>query len=384
MTRREDLRRLYAILDSLARRTGGYRLLANCHGRQDWPSRGVYFFFEPGELRTTSGVGPRVVRVGTHAVSRGSRTSLWQRLSQHRGTTAGRGQHRASVFRLLVGSALIRRQGLDVPTWGVKGSQTAAARELDMPREALVRAEESWEQKVSAHIGAMPFLCLGIDDEPGPESLRAYVERRVIALLASSHMSGDDPASAEWLGRWSDGELVQASGLWNRKHVGEGYDSSFLDRLSHVVDGVRDGARSMSVPVPAPAGHRAIHPKALADDNMRTTADSYNRALQLPPPVSRALNALSAEDLRAAIRDLIAGLEPELQTRCYDALVERAACGVAESASGVPCKERVALGEELARHAAPTGGADPAGVGIVADRVDRGEAASPRASHCRR
>ena len=78
----------------------------------DLPRRGVYFFFEPGELRE-DGRTPRVVRVGTHAVSAGSRTTLWTRLRDHRGHVIGRhvggGNHRASIFRRHVGSALLGR-----------------------------------------------------------------------------------------------------------------------------------------------------------------------------------------------------------------------------------------------------------------------------------
>ena len=59
-----------------------------------WPKRGVHFFREPGEVRTDSGTGPRVVHVGTHALKAGSQTKLWDRLSQHRGAKrSGIGNH---------------------------------------------------------------------------------------------------------------------------------------------------------------------------------------------------------------------------------------------------------------------------------------------------
>ena len=84
--RLEDIRRFYEILESLEKRVWGKRTLADCNGYLDWPERGVYFFFEPGEMRTTSGRGMRVVRVGTHALQEGSKTNLWKRLRQHQGT----------------------------------------------------------------------------------------------------------------------------------------------------------------------------------------------------------------------------------------------------------------------------------------------------------
>ena len=64
-----DVQRFYEILDALEETIGGKRRLAECDGRIDWPRRGVYFFFEPGEMRSASGRGPRVVRVGTHGLA---------------------------------------------------------------------------------------------------------------------------------------------------------------------------------------------------------------------------------------------------------------------------------------------------------------------------
>ena len=113
--------RFYELLSSLAASLGGYRRLAECSGRMDWPQRGVYFFFEPGESRSPLVTGSRVVRVGTHTLKDGSRSTLWQRLSQHRGNAKGDGgNHRGSIFRLLVGVALARRGDCPLPpSWGV-------------------------------------------------------------------------------------------------------------------------------------------------------------------------------------------------------------------------------------------------------------------------
>ena len=105
-----NLARFYKAMERLESGVGGKRRLSNCNGRMDWPERGVYFFFENGEKRSHSSNGPRVVRVGTHAVSSGSRTTLWNRLSTHRGPAkTGGGNHRGSIFRLLVGEALMER-----------------------------------------------------------------------------------------------------------------------------------------------------------------------------------------------------------------------------------------------------------------------------------
>jgi hypothetical protein len=61
----EHLIRFYSVLDALEKNVAGPRKLAECSGRITWPRRGVYFFREPGELRSDSGDGPRIVRVST-------------------------------------------------------------------------------------------------------------------------------------------------------------------------------------------------------------------------------------------------------------------------------------------------------------------------------
>lgn len=76
MARQDDLDRFYELLDDLERRVGGARKLKDCTGYMDWPDRGVYFVLEPGEPRAGTGQ-LRVTRVGTHAVSTGSSTTLW-------------------------------------------------------------------------------------------------------------------------------------------------------------------------------------------------------------------------------------------------------------------------------------------------------------------
>ncbi len=225
-TRIGDQIRFYDLVDELERRLEGARFLSSCHGRMGWPQRGVYFFRELGEDRKDTGSGPRVVRVGTHALKTGSGTKLWTRLSQHRGQArSGGGNHRGSIFRLIVGTALIKRNGHLFPTWG-KGSSA--------PRD-LRQDELPLEQSVSKVIGAMPVLWLAINDEPGPDSLRGYIKRNTIALLSNHDKDRIDPASENWLGGCCNRKRVKTSGLWNQNHVNEQYDPAFLDTLETLV-----------------------------------------------------------------------------------------------------------------------------------------------------
>ena len=233
--RAERLKRLkefYSLLGELEERLGGVRQLSECDGRMKWPKRGVYFFMESGERRTGSGQGPRIVRVGTHALKEGAKSKLWGRLSQHRGTKKGGGNQRGSIFRRLVGNALINKNELDYPSWD-KGS-TASPKVREREREL--------EEEVSQVIGEMPFLWLAVEDEPGPGSLRGYIERNTIALLSnwcevSSWCDEEsiDLPSDSWLGDACDRDEVRASGLWNSRHVKECYNPAFLKTLKRLV-----------------------------------------------------------------------------------------------------------------------------------------------------
>lgn len=226
-----DLQRFYELMAELDSCIEGKHLLRDCHGRMNWPLRGVYFFFEDGEVRGQSGNGPRVVRVGTHALKSGSRTSLWKRLSQHKGVAlSGGGNHRGSIFRLIVGTALLERDGLTSESWDNRKSTA--------PREMRL-AEQQIEQLVSGVIGAMPFLWLDVGDDPGAESERGIIERGSIALLSNWRKEPIDPPSSSWLGKYCNRERIRLSGLWNSNHVDEAYDPNFLDVLESRVEQMR-------------------------------------------------------------------------------------------------------------------------------------------------
>lgn len=231
MPRRSDLDRLYALFDDLEERVEGKRTLDDCTGYMGWPDRGVYFFFAPEETRTSSDQ-QRLTRIGTHAVSSGSGTTLWNRLRTHRGANsgsyAGGGNHRGSVFRKRIGEALIKRENLadEYPTWG-EGSSAARERRL---------AEHEMEVRVSEYIRELPFLWVNIDDEPGPDSDRAYVERNVISLVSNYAKKSIDTRDESWLGKDSPRDEINQSGLWNIDHVAEEYDPVFLNRLSRAIE----------------------------------------------------------------------------------------------------------------------------------------------------
>jgi len=191
----------------------------------------IYFIFEDGENRTTSGSGPRVVRVGSHALTESSKTTLWNRLRQHRGNrNNGGGNHRGSIFRLHVGTAIIASgwKGTGLDTWGI--GKTADPRTRDL--------EHDLECKVSEIIGSMKVLWLPVEDH----HMRNFIEKNSIALLSNYPYCSQpiDPSSQIWLGRQCANQSIACSGLWNVNHTEEYYVPDFLGVLQKLITDIKD------------------------------------------------------------------------------------------------------------------------------------------------
>ncbi|ELZ20847.1 hypothetical protein C475_19648 [Halosimplex carlsbadense 2-9-1] len=107
------------------------------------------------------------------------------------------------------------------PEWG-EGS--SAEREIRLKETGL-------ERRVTEYIGDLPFLWLDVDDEPSPESDRAYIERNALALVSNYRTDPIDQRAGDWLGMHSPVPAIRRSGLWNINHVDESYDPVFLDRF---------------------------------------------------------------------------------------------------------------------------------------------------------
>jgi hypothetical protein len=211
--RKSDLINFYQLLDSLSLKIGGQLLLSDCNSKIKLPSRGVYFFMEPTEMRIDTGSGLRVVIVGNHGLK------LWSKSG---------GSHRGSIFRLLLGTTCTNKN-LECSTWGQGSTAKGDVRISEKPLE----------QEVSKIIRNMPFLYLDIDDVPSPDSLRGVIERNSIALLSNFQKSPIDPPSQDWRGLRCNREKVRLSGLWNQNHVDEVYDPAFLQILETLINKMR-------------------------------------------------------------------------------------------------------------------------------------------------
>ncbi len=225
-----DVDRFYTLLSHLEQLPSQGLRLRVLDGK-DLPHRGVYFFREPGEMNPRVPGSLRIVRVGTHAVSSGSKATLYSRLKTHLGTRVGLGNHRGSIFRLHLGRAMLRKDNQIISTWGI-GSTAPVELRSDSQAQLL---EASWERKVSEYIGEMTVLWVDVPDEPSSTSLRGFIERNSIALL-SNQRSPIIQASQGWLGHFSPREEIRSSSLWNLNHVDEVYDSQFLTLLDEAVE----------------------------------------------------------------------------------------------------------------------------------------------------
>lgn len=225
-----DLDRFYELLGGLSASTEQGNPLATYTGKSELPAKGVYFFQEPNEYRA-DGATPRIVRVGTHAVSADSKATLWHRLRAHLGSRSGSGHHRGSVFRRHVGKAILLRDEIYLPSWG-QGSVVPANVRADT---VAMTAEAAHELKVSEYIGKMRMMWIEVSDHASTDSMRAFIEKNAIALL-SNMLNPIEEAGGKWLGRHSPVEEITRSYLWNVNHVRDAYDETFLDRLEFAVE----------------------------------------------------------------------------------------------------------------------------------------------------
>jgi hypothetical protein len=188
-------------------------------------TRGVYFFFEPGELRA-NGNASRVVRIGSHS---GDKSSIESRIVGEHTTNWGR-----SVFRRHLGTALIQRgdfdthiQPADRAAWATKWYSSIGGSAVHTKPAHLHEILHPLHPIVTRTICDMSVVWVEIPEK----EKRLEFEKQCIRLL-SNYLRPDapiDPASATWLGHFALREDIQSSGLWNLQHVKNAHTPGFLD-----------------------------------------------------------------------------------------------------------------------------------------------------------
>lgn len=222
LTRVEHLRLLYKGIETL--RSLGRTFLLTDLAKQELPNQGLYIFIDQNEINRWNKPG-RIVRIGTHAVSTGSRSVLRTRLRNHLGNQDGSGNHRGSIFRLHIGASLLARNSFEMRAdhWGKPDDASRS-----------IKASEDWlEKMVSYYIGGLEVAVIEIEDEASKNSLRAKAERQLIALLTESWLPLERP-SQDWLGYSSDREAIVRSGIWNVMEVAKSYSPDSQGSVPHL------------------------------------------------------------------------------------------------------------------------------------------------------
>jgi hypothetical protein len=221
----QDVSKFYRMMQDLQLNSSQLRLFSECSGAMNWPKRGLYIYFRENENRLFSGNNLKVIRVGTHAVSLSSASSLWQRIKTHQGNLQGIGNHRSSVFRMHIGSSILAKEKISLSSWGknIEISKDQEKLELEIERE------------VTIYMNNMLISYLDIGDNPSKNSDRAYLEQNIIGLL-SGPIAPIDIADESWLGYYCDNYAVRRSSLWNVNHTRMEYDPDFFAVLQHYID----------------------------------------------------------------------------------------------------------------------------------------------------
>lgn len=237
LDRQKSVKSVYRHFETLALDAGVHQLRDAL--KQSIPQQGVYFFFDPGEPSRFSNSLPRLVRIGTHGVSQGSKATLRDRLRTHFGTSDGYGNHRSSVFRLHVGEAMIRKFDLEdrFPHWG-KGQNAS---------KTLNDAEKELERDVSEYISKLQVLYVDVLDKATKDSARSIIEKQSIALFTEGFVPVERP-SRSWLGLHSSHQVIAASGLWNVRDVGAKANLKIVNDIGERIICRKNIARQLTGP----------------------------------------------------------------------------------------------------------------------------------------
>ncbi len=178
--------------------------------KADLPLNGVYFAYEASESVNIGGnMFRRVVRIGSHL----GQGNLFNRIRSHYGQVNSlKGNSGRSVFRKLIGAAIIKRENIG---------------EVKLHDWLEETTPEEIEHKVSKYLrDNVTFRCIAIEKKDE----RLEVESYLISLFARIEPGKQSPG---WLGNDSHCPKVRAYGIWNRKDT----DGSALknERWSNVI-----------------------------------------------------------------------------------------------------------------------------------------------------
>ena len=232
MSRLEDLRRFYGLLDELESHLGGKRQLASLGEFRGWPQRGVYFFFEPGEVRQDLGTGPRAAASG-HA-----RFGCWRAVDdQAAAARPASGNERRWRQSSRVNLQAPGRPGIAgegrlalLSLWALKAIRPKSLA-LGVERVALGPSRGS-RGAGGLRVYRLAIVPLARDRGRTGAREHAQVRRTQRYRLVEQPWTRSTGRTVDsWLGLLLNRRRVQRSGLWNQHHVEEGHEPGFLAAL---------------------------------------------------------------------------------------------------------------------------------------------------------
>ena len=210
-SRVDDLNRFYLLLDELEIACGGKRILETSARSSGWPTRGVYFFFEEGEVRE-DGRTLRVVRLAPTDCGRrrapcgvgcrSTRVSLAEACLAE-GTTG-----------LSISSCMWAR-----PSWARRNGSEAVRASWSVGSNCDQGANEwpSTRWSSPSVSGFEQCQCYGWMSRTSQVS-GAIEESSNVDYRTTEAISNEVPSTPlrhAWLGRSSVREKIKGSGLWN-------------------------------------------------------------------------------------------------------------------------------------------------------------------------
>lgn len=221
--RKRDLDTLYRMLEDYEEKAVN-RIALSELSRTSLPLGGCCLYWEPGEKRGDP-AKQRIVRVESYPLGK-DKDEMYSQLIKHRGTIAGAykggGNHRESILRHHIGTALMNKNQDFCDSWEEERAN-AAVRKKEHPLESIV----------SSVISQMQVLIIPVKN-PDANKLK-FVEQNLIALLSNWGKEAIDPPSPGWLGHYCSNVLVRGSGLWNTNGVMLKYDRQFLAVMSAIL-----------------------------------------------------------------------------------------------------------------------------------------------------
>lgn len=209
------------------------------------PRRGVYFFYEKGEIWGHGGARPRIVRIGTHGDD-----YFQRRIGEHFLLNESKmdfDQNRAkpsdsSIFRKNIGRALLNREGGDyLDVWEKSFIPKKNRDRFGNQRD--VKKEKKLEALISDVLRTQfSFRFIIVEDQ----ATRMGCKGLEGALIGTVAQCGLCEPSARWLGRYSPKRQIRESGLWLVNCLGEpGLDESDKKIFAQALEATKEWLSKM-------------------------------------------------------------------------------------------------------------------------------------------